>query len=125
MSKKKSKKNDIAFDLDGDDVAIDFGPIKIRGSKGPTAEEYKLREQVRLLQLQNEKLKSKYYIIRENAIKLKERYNFYRQLVEFLPKLNQQLDVIKKEPDNDKKKEAIEQIQKWIKDLTKDDNLEG
>ena len=123
--KKRAKKSDFGIDLDGDDVAIDFGPIKIRGSKGPGPEEQALKYQIQQLRIQNEKLRGAYYGIREKAVRLQERYNFYRQLVGFLPKLNQQLDAIKREPDDEKKKEAIEQIQKWIEDLTKDDNLEG
>lgn len=118
---RKKKKNDISLDMDGDDVAIDFGPIKIRGSKGPTEQETKLKYYIQQLKIQNEKIRTSYYSMREKAIRQEERLSFYRQLVGvLLPKLESARTL----PDGEQK-EAIEKIQKWIKDLTKDDNLEG
>jgi len=121
MKKKSKAKDDILFDIGEDKVAIDFGPIKIRGTKGPTALEYKLREHIRLLQAQIQKERNQHISLREVAIRQQERLNAYRQIIKvLLPKL----DKIKKVPDG-QKDEAIEKIQEWIRDLTKDDNLEG
>ena len=114
---KRKKKSDFEIDLNGDDVNIEFGPIKIKGSKGPTQEEVKLRSKLEIVLSNYEKMKS---IYREKIIRQQERLNAYRQIIRvLLPKLEN----IKNTSLNDKEKEEIQKIQDWVKDLTKDDKL--
>jgi hypothetical protein len=118
MTKKKN--DDFGFDLNGDDVNIEFGPIKIKGTKGPTKTEVRLKDKLQEVIIQNQKIKNSYLRIREKVIRQEERLSFYRQLVRvLLPKLENMKNI----PD-DKKKEEIEKIRSWIENLTKDDNLE-
>jgi hemerythrin-like domain-containing protein len=106
MTKKKKA------DSNGDLVSFEWGPLKFSGSKGPSEEEIKLKNRLREVMIAYNKLKI-------TNVKLYERLNFYRQMVR---DYNSKLNDLSKIPD-DKKKEAIEKIQRWIDDITRDDNI--
>jgi hypothetical protein len=114
----KKKKNDFSYSEDEDSVNLSFGPFnikrKIQQPSNPQDEMIK-----RKLLLERQKIVNEYYLMREQKIRLEERLNFYRKIVR---ELNNRLDTVVSVP-ADKKQDAVDNIKKWVSDITKDDNL--
>lgn len=113
MPRKKSDIN-IETDDSGSLTSFSWGPIKVQGPRGPSREEIKLKNKLK-------EVIAAYMNLKNTNIVLMDRLKFYQAL---LGEYNSRLRELARTPP-DKKADAIEKLQQWFKDITKDDNLEG
>ena len=116
---KKKKSDDFSYVEDGDSVSLSFGPFNIKRKiqqQQPDPKDIIIKQ--KLLQ-ERQKIVNEYHKMKEQKIRLEERLVFYRRIVR---ELNTRLDTVISVP-TDKKQEAVDNIKKWVNDMTKDDNL--